>query len=76
MKKFKYYVLLADIDGTTDQIFGSYIHSQVKEEKRDQIHSLKDDGYRKIRIETQETTEAPDPDVYDNNPYILRLLEN
>lgn len=47
-------------------LFGSFDRSDCKYEIEAERESWKDQGYKKIKIESRLTTETPDPEVYDN----------
>lgn len=61
----KYFELVGDIDGQREVIFGSFQRSEVVYEKEAEKDSLKGQGYKKLRIESRETEEKPDPKVYE-----------
>ena len=66
-----YYDVIATIDGDDEQLFGSFVRSQCKEEIEAEKASWKDQGYKKIRIVSRETTEAPCPTVYNDEHQTL-----
>ena len=54
----------ASRSGTTSFLFGSYDRSDCVAEIEAEKEAWKAEGYRKIRIQSRETEEAPDPEVY------------
>lgn len=61
-----YYDVIATIEGEDEQLFGSFVKSECKEEIECEKASWKDQGYKKIRIVSRETTETPCPTVYND----------
>ncbi len=59
-----YFEVVADIDGETETLFGSFVRADCKHEIEAERDSWKDQGYRKIRLISKETAEVPDPEVY------------
>ena len=60
----KYYELIADIDGETEVIFGSFDKNDCYYEHEAESFSLRDEGYRNFKVVSRETTDAPDSTVY------------
>lgn len=63
---FKYYEVIATIDGEDEVLFGSYDRSDCLYEKEAESFWWKDQGYRQIRISHRLVSEAPDPEVYSD----------
>ena len=61
---YKYYEVIATIDGEEDVLFGSYDREDCIGEKISEGHQWRNEGYRKISIRTKIVSEAPDPTVY------------
>tara|TARA_B100001059_G_C17700895_1_gene510017 strand:+ start:26 stop:292 length:267 start_codon:yes stop_codon:yes gene_type:complete len=61
---YKYYEVIATIDGEDEVLFGSYDRSDCLYEKEAESFWWKDQGYRQIRISHRLVSEAPDPEVY------------
>jgi hypothetical protein len=59
----KYFELVAEIDGTKEVIFGSFVKSECIYEKEAEARELKASGYKKIQIVSRETGEKPDKEV-------------
>jgi len=64
MNTYKYYEVIAIIDGEKEVLFGSYDREAVWEEKDAESPSWREEGYRKISLRTRLVAEAPDPVVY------------
>ena len=50
-------------DGSTDQLFGSFVRSECAAEIDAEKDSWKGEGYKRIKITSHETTDTPDPEV-------------
>lgn len=61
---FKYYEVIATIDGEDEVLFGSYDKSDCVYEKQAESPSLREEGYRRIRILQRLVSTSPDPEVY------------
>ena len=61
---YRYYKIVAKIDGQTEQLFGSYNKDDCFDELVAEEETWKEQGYTAISIETITTMEAPDPEVY------------
>ena len=59
-----YYEVFADIDGETEQLFGSFVRADCVYEKDAEKDSWKEQGYKKIRIVSKQTSDVPDAEVY------------
>lgn len=71
----KYYELVADIDGIREVQFGSFVKSEVVFEKDAEKDSLKDLGYKRIRIESRYIDESPHPEVYGDTPHMKAICK-
>ena len=60
----RYYELIGTIEGDQEVIFGSYIESEVEEEKECEQATLRLQGYRGLKVVSREVQETPDPEVY------------
>jgi hypothetical protein len=60
----KYYELIATFDGESEVIFGSFDRSEVVEEKEAEQVTLKQQGYKDLKIVSREAEEKPDTEVY------------
>lgn len=60
----KYYRVVANIDGTTEELYGSFMRQDCLDEMACERDGWKADGYKKIRIEVSTTAEAPARQVY------------
>lgn len=63
---FKYYEVIATIDGEDEVLYGSYDRSDCLYEKEAESFWWKEQGYRQIRMQRRLVSEAPDPEVYPN----------
>ena len=61
---FEYYEVIATIDGEDEVLFGSYDRDDCLYEKQAESPSLREEGYRRIRMRHRLVSEAPDPEVY------------
>ena len=61
----KYYEITATIDGQEEILFGSFVRADCVYEKDAEKDGWQDEGYKKIKIVSRETTEAPDAEVYE-----------
>ena len=59
-----YYKLTAEIDGDRETLFGSYNKQDVTDEKRDEMHNYKQDGYKSFKIESVEVDESASDETY------------
>lgn len=64
MTNYKYFELSADFEGIPEILFGSYVESEVKEEKKEEGPCLRDQGYTNLRVIYRFTSEAPSSEVY------------
>lgn len=65
----KYYEVLADMDGETEVMFGSFLKSEAQYELEAERDNWKADGYKKLRIKSRLTDQVPDPEVYGDDAY-------
>jgi hypothetical protein len=63
----KYYEIKADIEGKTETLFGSYDKEDCVFEKDSERDNWKEEGFKKIRIESREVDEKPDVEIYGND---------
>jgi len=61
---YKYYRVMANYEGHTEQLFGSYDRTECVEELDAERDSWKDEGYKGIKIISETTNEAPCRTVY------------
>ena len=62
----KYFDVIGYIDGVSESLYGSFDRLDCKYELEAEKTSWKADGYKKIKIVSRETSEKPDPTVYEN----------
>ena len=60
-----YYELTAELDGERHVLFGSYNKADVTAEKRIEMPTYKEDGYKRFKIESKEVEEEADSKVYE-----------
>ena len=60
----RYYELVGTIEGDQEVLFGSYIESEVEEEKECEQATLRLQGYRGLKVVSREVQETPDSEVY------------
>jgi len=59
-----YYEVVAEFEGETEILFGSFVRADCVYEIDAERDSWKDEGFKKIRVVAKETTEAPGAEVY------------
>lgn len=59
-----YYKVVAEIDGESEVLFGSFVKADCSYEINAEGASWKADGYKNIRLVSEQTTEVPDKEVY------------
>jgi len=59
-----YYELVGTIEGVQEVLFGSFIKSEVQEEKECEQTTLRSQGYKGLKVVSREVQETPDPEVY------------
>ncbi len=66
MPTFKYYEVVATIDGEDEVLFGSYDRDDClyEAESEKSNYFRKEEGYSRIRMRRRLVSEAPDPEVY------------
>jgi len=64
---FKYYEIIGDFQGEPDVLFGSYVKKDCEHELESEKESWKDQGYKKIKIVSRDTSEEPDHGIYSKN---------
>lgn len=62
--EFRYYEVIATIDGINEVLFGSYDMSDCLYEKDAESAWWKEQGYQRIRVRRRLVNEAPDPKIY------------
>lgn len=62
-----YYEVIATIEGNQEILYGSYQRSDCVYELEAERDSWKADGYRGIKIQSRDTTEEPDEEVYSES---------
>ena len=65
----KYYELTGKIDGEIEVLFGSFDRSDVVYEKEAEKATLKEQGYKGLKIVSRLVEESPDPEVYGDEEY-------
>ena len=65
-ESYTYWEIKGRIEGSEYVLYGSYDRKDCVYELDAERESWKEEGYRKIKIESRQTTEAPDPVVYGN----------
>ena len=64
-ESYTYWEVRGTLDGLADQLFGSYDRTDCVYELDAERETWKEQGYRKIHITSVQTTQAPDPVVYE-----------
>ena len=59
-----YFEVVADFEGETELLFGSFVRSDCVCEIDAEKESWKSEGYKKIRVVSKATNETPDADIY------------
>ena len=62
----KYYEVKADHNDGTEIMYGSFVRHHCVCEIESEKEGWKTEGYKKIRIESRETKDQPDPEIYNN----------
>ena len=62
----KYYEITAIIEGVKEVLYGCFDKSNCIYEKEAEKDGWKDQGYKKIKIESREVEEMPDSEVYSD----------
>jgi len=62
----KYYKVIGIIDGASECLFGSFDRSDCVSEIDAERVSWRADGYKGIKIISEDTTDTPDTDVYSD----------
>ncbi len=62
-----YYEIKADIDGSTEILFGSYDKSDCTYELSAERDGWKGEGYKKFKVVSREVTEKPDAEIYGDD---------
>ena len=61
-----YYEVVATIDGEFEVLYGSFDKSDCEYEIEAEKESWLADGYRGIKIKSRQTTDKPDPEIYNS----------
>lgn len=59
-----YFKLTAELNGERKILFGSYNKQDVVDEKREEMHNYKQDGYKFFKIESVEVDESANDESY------------
>ena len=62
----RYFDVIGSIDGVSESLYGSFDRLDCKYELEAEKTSWKDQGYKGIQIVSRETSDKPDPTVYEN----------
>lgn len=62
----KYFEVIGNFEGDLEVLFGSFDRLDCKYELEAEKTSWKDQGYKGIKIVSRETSDKPDPTVYEN----------
>jgi hypothetical protein len=62
----KYFDVIGFIDDVSESLYGSFDRLDCKYELEAEKTSWKDQGYKGIQIVSRETSDKPDPTVYEN----------
>lgn len=63
----KYYIVTGQIDGQTEELFGSFDRADCVYEKECERDNWKEQGYKKITITHKMVNDTPDPGIYGEN---------
>lgn len=69
-----YYEITGVIDGKKEVLHGSFVKSDCAYELEAEKENFKADGYKNLKIESRETEDEPDLEIYEEN--IDELKEN
>lgn len=60
----KYYLVIGEIEGKTEALYSSFVKADCIYEIGAERESWKEEGYKKIKVTSINTTDIPDPEVY------------
>jgi len=63
----KHYKVTGEIDGQVEELYCSFLRSDCVYEKEAEKENWKEQGYKKIKIVSEEINEEPDEEVYGDN---------
>jgi len=70
-----YHIVVGTIDGITEELFGSFVKQDCTYELDAEKESWKEQGYKKIKMSTRETSDSPDKEVYGEKHYAVSEYE-
>jgi len=71
---YVHYKVVGKIDGEVEVLYSSYLRKDCAYEMKYTQDYWKDEGYKSIKIDSINTDEAPDPEVYKDEIITTRQL--